>query len=110
MRKHMRWLLWFLLCWLPLLGADTPIGTWLGELPKLDGSDVAYGYGFNVREQEGYRRFSHSGGQSETAAFMLLCPEKNMALTLMCNTEGTRHEQLAADLLSLLLAHFAPKE
>ncbi len=34
---------------------------------------------------------------------MRLCPGEELAVVLMCNTEGTRHEELAADLLNLLL-------
>lgn len=67
-----------------------------------DGKPTTYGLGFGVSDAGGVRTVSHSGSQDKTATYMLIEPGRQLAVCLMCNTEGTRLEPLANDLLALL--------
>lgn len=62
-----------------------------------------YGFGFTLMKTNDQFMVGHSGAQNKTATYMLLNPATKTGVVIMCNTQGTRHEQLAADLMGILL-------
>jgi hypothetical protein len=49
-----------------------------------------YGLGWNVGHNEGLgATISHSGGQSGTSTYLLICRDRGIAVSVMSNTAGT---------------------
>lgn len=67
-----------------------------------DGKATTYGYGLGIREVDGRKLLVHSGGQLRTSTFLIVDPDNQTAVALMCNTGGARMQDLALSCLTLL--------
>jgi CubicO group peptidase (beta-lactamase class C family) len=67
------------------------------------GIPTGYGCGFHVETREGERVLEHSGEQVGVSAFLVLLPERRLAVAVLCNLEkapvGTLAYELVAELL-----------
>jgi CubicO group peptidase (beta-lactamase class C family) len=85
-----------------LLELETREAMWTRQTTA-DGSVTGYGLGIGVGDLGGLRTVSHSGGQKKASTFLLVCPERDAAVAVMCNTEGIRLAQLAHRLMKMVL-------
>jgi serine beta-lactamase-like protein LACTB len=70
-----------------------------------DGAETAYGLGWVVGQVSGIKTVSHSGGQAGTSTYMLLVPEKGLAIGLMSNLQGfAAVGRLAQEIGAILLS------
>lgn len=67
------------------------------------GSETGYGLGIRVDTSQGELVVSHGGAQRKASSFLLVCPERRLAVALMSNTQGPGLADLARQLLDLLL-------
>jgi prolyl oligopeptidase len=69
-----------------------------------DGSETGYGLGWVVGQVSGIKTVSHSGGQAGTSTYLLLVPEKGLAIGLMTNLQGFAVDRLAQGIGAILLS------
>jgi CubicO group peptidase (beta-lactamase class C family) len=62
-----------------------------------------YGYGVVIRERFGTRHISHSGGLAGFISLLDSYPEKDLAVVVLSNLEGTRLDAVARDLAAIAL-------
>ena len=65
-----------------------------------DGKRTNYGLGFGVRNQG--KIIAHSGGQAGTSTFMMILPEDNLVVAVMCNLQRTPCAQLAQSIYGVV--------
>jgi serine beta-lactamase-like protein LACTB, mitochondrial len=68
-----------------------------------DGKETEYGFGWGIGQLNGARTVGHSGGQSGVSTFLLLLPEKGLAVAVMCDLEGAKIQALARSVAEILL-------
>ncbi|MEO8451051.1 MAG: serine hydrolase domain-containing protein [Gemmatimonadota bacterium] len=68
---------------------------------------ASYGLGFGVTEDDnGYRRFSHTGGMPGVATVMNLYPTENLVVVVLTNS-SSRPGELAQDVAAAMLPRYA---
>lgn len=60
----------------------------LVSMATKEGRATGYGMGWGIRSVNGRFTFSHSGGQAETATYLIAYPGLKMAIAVACNLEG----------------------
>lgn len=68
-----------------------------------DGKQTGYGLGWVIAKRGSLRVVSHSGGQQGANTFLLLVPEKKIAIAILANLEGAGANDIADRLLDVLL-------
>lgn len=84
-----------------LLKPETLELMWTAQ-KTLQGKQTESGFGCFVKEVEGDRRISHSGGQPKVSTFLVFSPGSKTAVAVMCNLRSAPVGNLANDLLSLV--------
>jgi len=81
-------------------------------LKASDGSKDTYGLGWGVGDEDGIKTVGHSGGQQGTSTDFLIAPDQRAGVVVLTNMEGTNPNELAVEILKLLLgkAAGAPKQ
>jgi prolyl oligopeptidase len=69
-----------------------------------NGDETTYGLGWVVGQVSGIKTVSHSGGQAGTSTYLLLVPEKGLAIGLMSNLQGFAMDRLAQGIEAILLS------
>jgi CubicO group peptidase (beta-lactamase class C family) len=69
-----------------------------------NGDETTYGLGWVVGQVSGIKTVSHSGGQAGTSTYLLLVPEKGLAIGLMSNLQGFAVDRLAQGIGAILLS------
>jgi serine beta-lactamase-like protein LACTB len=64
-----------------------------------DGKSTSYGFGWGVGELKGKRKIAHSGGQPGTSTDLVMLPELDVAVAVMCNMEDAHADELANKIL-----------
>ena len=85
-----------------LLGLEMQVEMWTPQITAT-GARTDYGLGVVVGELAGFKTVGHSGGQLKTSTFLLVLPEQELAVALMCNTQGTGLGDLAREVLGGLV-------
>ncbi|MEZ6097207.1 MAG: serine hydrolase [Pirellulaceae bacterium] len=67
------------------------------------GKKTGYGLGWGIGKRLDRSAVSHSGGQSGTSTLLVLLPDENIAVAIMCNLQGTNLNNLASSVLKLAL-------
>lgn len=75
---------------------------WTQQATK-SGAPTGYGLGFRVEAHQGRRLIYHGGSQEKTRTRLLILPEDDWIVTLMCNSEWADLEPLGRQLLDALL-------
>ena len=68
------------------------------------GKTLTYGYGIGVDTFEGRRRLFHGGGLPGFDAWAAYVPDGDLAVAVLCNTDGEEAMEVADAMLRLLLA------
>jgi CubicO group peptidase (beta-lactamase class C family) len=69
-----------------------------------NGDETTYGLGWVVGQVSGIKTVSHSGGQAGTSTYLLLVPEKGLAIGLMSNLQGFAVGKVAQGIEAILLS------
>jgi serine beta-lactamase-like protein LACTB, mitochondrial len=83
-----------------LVKHETREAMWTPQKTR-DGNATNYGLGFEIGALGALPLVSHGGSQEKVRTLMMILPEQNAAVAIMCNTEGTRLVDLGRDLLGL---------
>ena len=83
-----------------LLKAETLAAMWTPQRTK-DGKPVDYGLGFRVETKQGRTIVSHGGAQSRVSTQLLLLPDAQVVVVVLCNLEKVRLQPLAQQLAAL---------
>ena len=67
-----------------------------------DGEETSYGLGFQVSETAGRRTVGHSGSQRRVQTQLILLPDQGIAVSVMCNTEGTNPGAIAREVATVV--------
>ncbi len=67
------------------------------------GRSTGYSLGLSVSEGAGRLFVSHGGAQRRTRTHLLVAPREGLAVALMCNTESANLQELATDIMRVLL-------
>lgn len=87
-----------------LLKPSTLEMMWSPQVMK-DGKATTYGLGWVIGKLNGVRTAAHSGAQPRVSTHLLLIPEHRIAVSVMCNLEGTQAPaELARKLAGMLSA------
>ncbi len=68
-----------------------------------DGKRTTYGLGIGTGRLGEHATVSHSGAQDKTRTFLLLVPERQVAVAVMCNSEWAQLADLTRDLARLAI-------
>jgi CubicO group peptidase (beta-lactamase class C family) len=68
------------------------------------GGESAYGLGWGIRQDSAVKTVSHSGGQAGTSTYLMLVPEKNLAIGLMSNLQDFAVGKLVQGIEEILLS------
>ena len=68
-----------------------------------DGKPTGYGLGWGISDKFGLRLVGHDGGQQGTSTAMILAPERNAAVVVLCNMDSLDADRLAEEVLRILL-------
>lgn len=90
-----------------LVRASTLAAMWKPQQTS-EGKLVEYGLGFRVEQHDGRTMVSHGGAQSQVSTHLLLLPDAQVVVVVMCNLEKVRLQPLALQ-LALLAAKGATK-
>ncbi len=74
------------------------------EQKTADGKATGYGLGWVVGEVDGHRVIGHSGGQAGTSTCVMMLPDKNVAVAVMCNLRGLGLSGPTRDFLKEIVA------
>jgi serine beta-lactamase-like protein LACTB len=77
-----------------LVKEETLAAMWTSQKTN-DGKETNYGLGWRIGKLDDMKSVSHGGGQAGTSTYLLLIPEKNIAVSVMCNLQGASVEKLA---------------
>lgn len=91
-----------------LLKPETQAAMMTSQVPA-DGKDPNYGLGCGVTEIEGVPVWQHSGSQSQTATFLWMAPDQDLAVAVMCNTRGFAPSRLGNRVGRYLLSEASDK-
>lgn len=80
-----------------LVKEETLAAMWTSQKTS-DGKETSYGLGWRIGKLGDMKSVSHGGGQAGTSTYLLLLPEKKVAVSLMCNLQGAKVETLAEEL------------
>jgi CubicO group peptidase (beta-lactamase class C family) len=64
-----------------------------------DGQATGYGLGWGIGDWKGERKIAHSGGQPGTSTNLVMLPEHDFAVAVMCNLEDAQASELADKIL-----------
>jgi serine beta-lactamase-like protein LACTB, mitochondrial len=64
-----------------------------------DGKATDYGLGWGVGDWKGERKIAHTGGQPGTSTDLVMLPEHDFAVAVMCNLEDAKASDLADKIL-----------
>lgn len=67
------------------------------------GKSTRYGLGWGIGDKFGLHLVAHDGGQQGTSTAMILAPQRRAAILVLCNMDNVAANQLAEDLLRVLL-------
>jgi CubicO group peptidase (beta-lactamase class C family) len=94
--------------WIRRLAVDPPVSassaramTTPGVLP--DGKTLSYGYGVGVDTFAGRRRLFHGGGLPGFDAWAAYVPDADLAVAVLCNTDGDAAMEVADAMTGLVL-------
>lgn len=68
-----------------------------------NGEATGYGLGFRIGAHRGQRLVQHGGAQEKTRTLLLIVPERDLAVAVMCNCEWAKLDDLGMPLLDALL-------
>jgi CubicO group peptidase (beta-lactamase class C family) len=68
-----------------------------------DGTETAYGLGFNLSAWNGKQEAGHGGAQARVSNLLYMIPEERLAVVLLTNLEGTRLLELARQVAAVML-------
>jgi CubicO group peptidase (beta-lactamase class C family) len=85
-----------------LLKKET-LGQMYAQQRTRSGDAVPYGLGWFVREAEGTKWVSHSGGQQGVSTNLMTLPREGCAVAIMTNLEGASVAPLSARIAAILL-------
>lgn len=77
-----------------LVKKDTLELMWTRQKTR-DGQLTNYGLGWGVGERNGLKEVGHSGGQPRVSTYLLMVPQKGVAVVIMSNLEASRLRELA---------------
>jgi len=66
------------------------------------GEPTGYGMGFRVGELDGGLQVGHTGAQSRVSTTLQMLPDVGVGVVILCNLEGVKFAQVAAEALRLL--------
>jgi len=69
-----------------------------------DGTLTSYGLGWGISQTSLLKTVSHSGGQAGTSTYLVIIPEKGLAISIMSNLEGFAMERFTRDVIQIILA------
>lgn len=84
-----------------LLRPETLAVAWTEQQTR-DGAGTGYGLGFRVDTRSGRRTIGHSGAQSRVSTMLLMLPEQQVVVVLLCNLQGVRLGSLAQQIVDLV--------
>lgn len=85
-----------------LVSNETLAGMWTPQRTK-DGAVIDYALGFRIAERRGIREVYHGGAQARVSTFLLLLPERRIAIAVMCNLEHVKLQALARQIADRVL-------
>ncbi len=85
-----------------LVAPETLAAMWTPQKTSA-GATIDYALGFRVAERRGNREVYHGGAQSRVSTFLLLLPERRVAVAVLCNLEGVKLQALARQLVDLVV-------
>lgn len=68
-----------------------------------------YGYGLNLRTEDGLRWWSHTGSRAGYGSIARMCPERGFAVVVLCNRTGEHLPRVAEKAAELVLGAAAPR-
>jgi serine beta-lactamase-like protein LACTB len=80
-----------------LVKEETLAAMWTSQKTN-DAKETNYGLGWRIGKLNDMKTVSHGGGQAGTSTYLLLLPDKKIAIAVMCNLQGAKVEKLAEDL------------
>ncbi len=85
----------------PVSAASARAMTTPGTLPN--GRALSYGYGVGVDTFAGHRRLFHGGGLPGFDAWAAYVPDADLAVAVLCNTDGDAAREVADAMADLVL-------
>ncbi len=79
-------------------------------LKPTDGSKDSYGLGFGVRDENGMKAVGHDGGQQGTSTSFLIAPDQRAGVVVLTNMDGLDPNELAGEILKILLGVMPPRK
>jgi serine beta-lactamase-like protein LACTB, mitochondrial len=73
------------------------------EQRTTDGKSTRYGLGWGITDKFSLHLVAHDGGQQGTSTAMILAPGRRAAILVLCNMDNVAANQIAEDLLRVLL-------
>jgi CubicO group peptidase (beta-lactamase class C family) len=71
-----------------------------------DGKSAGYGFGWGIGELKGKRKIAHDGGQPGTSTDLVMLPDLDVAVAVMCNMEDAPADLLANKIVEQVLPSF----
>lgn len=84
-----------------LVRPETRDMMWTAQKTR-DGETTRYGLGWQVGELGGQRLVAHSGSQSRVKTMLMLLPDRDLVVSVMCNTESANPRRIATRMLRSL--------
>lgn len=78
-------------------------------LKPADGKKDNYGLGWGNGDKDGIAYVGHSGGQQGTSTYFAIVPARNAGVVVLANMEGLSPNELADEILKVLLVPSTPK-
>jgi CubicO group peptidase (beta-lactamase class C family) len=75
-----------------------------------DGKPTGYGYGWDVKQQNGILWVEHSGHQPGASNILLLLPSRGFAVSIMSNTDNINITPMAETLANAYLNSGAARQ
>ena len=77
-------------------------------LKPTDGSQDNYGLGWGTVDKDGVRAVGHSGGQQGTSTYFIVAPEHRAGVVVLTNMDSLDPDQLALEIMKVLIGKNAP--
>ena len=77
-------------------------------LKPTDGSPDNYGLGWGTVDKDGVRGVGHSGGQQGTSTYFIVAPEHRAGVVVLTNMDDLDPDQLALEIMKILIGKNAP--
>ncbi len=84
-----------------IVGNETRRQMW-AEQKASDGKSTGYGLGWKIENRSGRTVVSHTGSQAGTSTVMMLVPETETSVAIMCNLQYVGLSDLAVQIISLI--------